>query len=1079
MKKSIRARSLFMLYSAAILIVVTVTMGVFFIQGHRQSAEDEIERLKRQYTELEKKNARRTVTEAVSYLEFRDSYTNELLREDKSKRSGRALEMISSLYRENSSILDPEQLKKSALLFLKHTKGRHEGDYFFTVDCKTETVSMHPSDQEVLGRHVSEIRDGEGRVFLPSSLSVCSSGGAGYLKYYWQLPGKKKGRFYEKTTFYQYSPEMDTIIYTGDYPGAVEQRLKRDALAHLSSIRFGNNYYLVVMDLSGTIHAHADKSLIGVNHYSSENKQLNAIMASIDDAVSKTGKGFFTYKWSRPGIIGTDEYIKKYGYAMVYEKWGWIVVGGMYLEDLEKEVANIRSSIDERLRRDVKYTIFILAASSIMIFIFSILFSARLSADFDRLTAFFRRSETEKSEMDTDSLFISDLKEVGVRAGELVNTLHIYKENLEVMVAERTAELEKALEENIQANLFRNAALDTMPNPFFYKGSDGKYIIVNKAFADFNGVSAQDVLGKTSLELSPSRLAEKDFEMDRQLLEQGAGETQIYEAKVKRFDDVYADVIFYKAVVPDKDGEAAGIVGTFIDITERKNIERELVQARKTAEDANEAKSRFLAAMSHEIRTPMNAIIGMTDTLKESVDDPEQKQFINIISNASDNLMSIINDILDISRVESGMLKLDRSIFNVRELLEQCTDISGIRATEKGVDMVCYIGDGVPKAAVGDPLRLRQILSNFLSNAVKFTEEGYVIIRVSNISTEESKTLKLRFDIEDTGIGIAEDKKELIFDRFTQADTSATRRFGGTGLGLSICRHLVNMMEGTITVQSEPGRGSVFSFSAVLEHAPGEFDSTPLPDLSSDRFYVDLKSSVLSGYISEIFTGYGGAEVNEFAQAEIVVTDKSSAEIIELYKGDGRYIISVIDRRADSEAIGRYAAAGVQGFLRKPLKLSQIEATLLSIAQPGYIINEEFLQETPPPEEAPELDILVAEDSENNRLVVETLLKDYPFTISFAENGRLAVQMACEKEYDLIIMDIEMPEMDGFDAISNIRADSLNMYTPCIAMTAHAFPEHVQKCKDAGFDSYISKPLDKRGFVMSIIMIRKSSKDKG
>jgi len=449
-----------------------------------------------------------------------------------------------------------------------------------------------------------------------------------------------------------------------------------------------------------------------------------------------------------------------------------------------------------------------------------------------------------------------------------------------------------------------------------------------------------------------------------------------------------------KVKTRDEIGQLISWFNAYLESLEEKKLVEERLQqsltelqrAMKEAEAASRAKSDFLASMSHEIRTPMNAIIGMADVLADTPLTKEQRRYVKIFRSAGENLLTVINDILDLSKVEAGQLELESIPFRLDELIETTEAVLSFRAQEKGLEMKHRLHGDVPLSLRGDPVRLRQILVNLIGNAVKFTETGGVTVEVARFGEDASDLepgrVCLRFAVMDTGIGIPTDKIGAIFDNFTQADSSVTRRYGGTGLGLSISRRLVNLMGGRIWVESEPGRGSSFYFTALLDIAP-EADTGSSPGAAATP------------------VGVPGA-----ATAPEALTPA----------GTGAVVHSAVAAGAGEEEI-------------------------------------------------PALRILLAEDSEDNRLLIKTYLKQTPHCLEMAENGEIAVEKFQQGEYDLVLMDMNMPVMDGYTATRTIRqweAREGKPATPIIALTAFALKEDEQKSLAAGCDAHLTKPIKKK-----------------
>jgi two-component system sensor histidine kinase/response regulator len=631
------------------------------------------------------------------------------------------------------------------------------------------------------------------------------------------------------------------------------------------------------------------------------------------------------------------------------------------------------------------------------------------------------------------------------------------------------------------------------------KTLDGTITSVNPAAERLYGYTEEELKGKHISVLTPP---ERLDEMIESLQRVGRGETISQHESVRVCKDgSRIPVSLTISPLRDSRGDSVGVSAIARDITERKRYEEELRQAKEAAEAASRAKSEFVANLSHEIRTPMNGVIGMTGLLLDTDLSPEQRDYAETIRISGENLLTIINDILDFSKIEAGKMELQMMGFDLQTVVEETVDLLAERTHAKGLELASLIEQGVPTALRGDPGRLTQVLTNLLGNAIKFTEEGEVILRV-RLAEESSDAATVRFEVKDTGIGMSEEQCSRIFQSFAQADASTTRRYGGTGLGLAISKQLVEMMEGELGAQSEPGMGSTFWFTARLQKQP-EGASRRLPYPSADlleglRVLVVDDNETNRKIVHEQVISWGmkngmaqdgaGAlkmlrsAVEKGAPYDLAILDLSmpgmdGMELAHRIKADPTIsstrliLLTSMGLRGEAEQARR---VGFSAYLTKPVRQSRLYDAIVTVmslpegeaSTPKHetpIITRHSLEEARAHARerlSSRAHVLVAEDNAVNQKVAVRMLERLGYRADVAANGLEAVEALSHIPYAAVLMDVQMPEMDGYEATKEIRRrEGDDRHTPVIAMTANAMQGDREKALEAGMDDYVSKPV--------------------
>lgn len=610
----------------------------------------------------------------------------------------------------------------------------------------------------------------------------------------------------------------------------------------------------------------------------------------------------------------------------------------------------------------------------------------------------------------------------------------------------------------------------------------GRNLFLNDRMLEMLGYQASELIGRRALELAPAELREvQSARMQDRLW----GRTDAYETAFVRKDGSILWALVGATPRLDAAGKPAGSLAMVSDLTSRRAAEEELKAAQSEALDATRVKSEFLASMSHEIRTPLTGLLGMVELLRATALDEEQVGYADAISRSGDALMTIINDILDISKVEAGKLDLETIDFKIRLVVEEVAELMAPRAQSKGVELIVAINPLVPEWVRGDPARLRQVLLNLISNSVKFTDRGEIIVSVQP-ALGAGMRRGIEFEVSDTGVGISEATQKRLFEKFAQGDVSTARKHGGTGLGLAISRQLVELMGGEIGVRSEPGKGSEFHFTCVFgESGVGHPEPTPVGDLKGLRVLVLDDSSTNLQVLREAMRtwqievegrtlGMDALELLTESAAsgkpyDIVLIDSQMPDL------DGLAIARMIRRKPALAClvtvlltpVARRASAQdevVDAFLTKPVQLAALRECLTIVS--GRAPTNPLPQPAVHPAavasaiRGKEPLLLIVDDNPVNQRVSSTMLRKLGYRSDVATNGIEAVEASAKREYAAILMDCVLPLMDGFEATAAIRLrEGSARHTPIIAMTASAMKGDLERCIAAGMDTYLSKPV--------------------
>ncbi len=673
-------------------------------------------------------------------------------------------------------------------------------------------------------------------------------------------------------------------------------------------------------------------------------------------------------------------------------------------------------------------------------------------------------------------------------AGTLTNFIAIESDITERKRAERAV---REAEEKYRS-IFENAV-----HGIFQTTLDGHYLSSNAALAHIYGYASAEELRASVTDICNQLYVDPMRRDDFVRLITHAGKVSQFESQIYRKDGAIRWISEEARAVTDESGKLLYFEGMVADVTDRREAQEQLRHAKLDAEAANRAKSEFLAAMSHEIRTPLNGVIGMTELLLDSDIPPHQRRYAQIAKSSADALLVVINQILDFSKIESGKLELESIDFDLRNIVEEVAEMLATRASAKGVELSSRVDPKLPARLRGDPSRIRQVLVNLANNAVKFTEHGEVVIRVESANAANGKA-SVRFSVRDTGVGIPPDRMDRLFLPFSQIDASTTRKYGGTGLGLAISKQIVEALGGTISVQSAANEGSTFSFTVPLE--PAASDPGPgaqlLVDLRGVRALVADDTEAPREALCEQLTAWGmratavagGAEAMQrlreaaasgdpyrLAMIDMLMPGTNSATFAREVRADillrdtALVLLSSIETPVEIE---RAREAGFGDQVTKPLRQSQLLDTVMRQIAGDTLDAPRAAAAGRTARPTSDARILLAEDNEINQFVACELLGRAGFQCDVVGDGAKAVEAAMSAHYELVLMDCQMPIMDGFTATMEIRRReaeaAVHRRVPIVALTANAIKGDREHCLECGMDDYLSKPLDQRQLIATI-----------
>ncbi|HEX6735304.1 MAG TPA: cache domain-containing protein [Azonexus sp.] len=758
-----------------IVLLLTLGLGGFFSWQHFVDRQASLARIEQAADGQLRQRLEAEMRSAVDFIDFTRSRTEEVLRRSLAEQVDSAFQIVEAIHRRESAHRPPAEVKRLIVEALRPVRFYEGRGYYFIDDMAGQFILL-PTAPQFEGRTVLDNRDDSGHYIMRGLIEAAKKPrGEGFSRYRWYSPDNP-GQMSDKLAYVRHFAPYDWLIGTGDYLHKWEQLQQKEALARLRSLRFGENGYFGVVALDGTVLLAPDSRVQEGVHFSELEADTGAALAQIHQVV-QAGGGFVSYAWRNPA---TGKSGRKVALVRIVQPWNWALVATVFEDEwrgvVAEQVQADQNGSGERLLRLLLATLAALALGVAG----SLLFSRW-----------------------TRSLFLA---------------YHTEREAQQQALRESEDKLA--------------SILDSVEAYIYIKGPDYSYQYANERVCALFGRPLADIVGHGDAVFFDQATADNLRRNDRRVLEAGERvcEEEINTTADGRLTSAYLSV---KLPLRDQDGRIYALCGISTDITLRKQQElelenhrhhlealvrsrtAELAEAKEAAEAASRAKSTFLANMSHEIRTPMNAIIGLTHLLQREAVEPRAQERLRKVGASARHLLDVINDILDLSKIEAGRLTLEAREFSPREMAAEVIAMLEQPAQDKGLRLLCHIAPEVPERLAGDPVRLGQVLLNFVGNAIKFSRHGEITVRLS-LDADAGEHVVLRLEVADQGIGIAPAQQARLFTAFTQGDGSTTRKYGGTGLGLVINRHLAQLMDGDVGVDSEEGVGSRFWMTARL-----------------------------------------------------------------------------------------------------------------------------------------------------------------------------------------------------------------------------------------------------------------------
>jgi PAS domain S-box-containing protein len=919
----IKYRSLPRILSLYLILVTILSVSVlafFWIFQASRKSTVESDNLRHEYIENQKARIAQEVISVRGYILYMRSQSEKSIRKNLQERVEDGYKIAMNIYQENKDISKNEEIIENIKQALSPVLFNDNRCYYILTSLNGVQL-MNPKYLSSDGSNRLNYRDKEGNYIIKSELNLLNRQNEGFITYRKASENDGDSGIF-KITYVKKIAQLGCYIASTDNIEHAKRIIQNEVLNRISSIRFGKEGYIFVNTYEGMALIKNGELMnppVDINAGTDEN--WKSIFAQELEAAKKPEGDYYTYKFRKLSESRTST---KISYFLGVPEWNWIIGSGLYIDDVEPVITQKKAELGKQIRMDILRVMAFLFVILLIILLIARYISKRTGASLNYLTQFFHRARTEYHAIDPHLLYFDEFQTIAFSANE--------------MVAERE-KVKQALE--TEKSLLRYL-IDSIPDLVFFKDKKGVFLGCNKAFEEYTGRTEQEFKGKTEYDFFSTEQADQYSKTDAEILKTKESKRNFEWATYPDGRKVLLDTL--KTLFFDSNGNSLGFIGISRDVTAIHETQQKLTLAKERAEESDKLKTAFLANMSHEIRTPMNAIIGFSDLLTDdNLSASDKSEYTTHIKKAGESLMNLISDIIDIAKIEAGQLQFNNSACNLDELLNEMIGTyteAKIKAGKKNLNIRLHKQSGINGLSIlTDPFRLKQVLINLIGNSMKFTERGFIEF---GYSLKDKKTIE--FVVRDTGIGIPLSKQQDIFYRFSQVDNSNTRKYGGTGLGLAISKNIIEIMGGTIWLESEPGNGSAFFFTLPYYPADTEENVNIIPGANQENVNWQGKT------------------------------------------------------------------------------------------------------------------ILVSEDVPSNFMFIEAALRRTKVRLLWAQDGRQAVTMAIDDpQIDLVLMDIQMPELNGYEATSEILKVRPDL--PVISQTAYALSGEKEKSLAAGCVDYIPKPI--------------------